>query len=185
MTCRLAAVGAVVAAVVCGAAVQPVTAQRPTATEYEVKAAYILSFGKFVQWPAGARRSAPTFELCVIGPDPFGSALDRVVAGSTVGGRGVQARRISDAADAGGCHVLFVGSESRQVPELLASLLPDDVLTVGDGADFLERGGMIRFVTRDGRVRFEVNLTKAQAAGLVLSSDLLRVASNVQRERRP
>lgn len=181
---RLVAAAVVLVAVLCGAASERAAAQRPTATEYEVKAAYVLSFGKFVQWPAGARRSAPTFELCVIGPDPFGPALDRVVSGSTVGGRGVQARRISAPEDASGCHVLFVGSETRQVPELLESLIPGDVLTVSDSQGFLESGGMIRFLTLDGRVRFEVNLPNAQAAGLVLSSDLLRVASNVRRERR-
>jgi hypothetical protein len=167
----------------CAGGARP-AAQRPTATEHEVKAAYLLSFGKYVQWPAGARRSAPAFELCVVGPDPFGAALDRVATGSVIGGREVQARRLSTAADAGGCHVLFVsGSDGRRISELLAALGPADVLTVGDSPQFLARGGMIRFATQGGRVRFEVNLSNAQAAGLVLSSDLLRVASTVLRER--
>jgi hypothetical protein len=167
----------------CAGGARP-AAQRPSATEYEVKAAYLLSFGKYVQWPAGPRRSAPGFELCVIGADPFGAALDRVVTGSAIGGRGAHARRINAAADAGGCHVLFVGGpDSGRTPALLAALMPADVLTVGDSPQFLARGGMIRFVTQGGRVRFEVNLSNAQAAGLVLSSDLLRVASAVLRER--
>lgn len=167
----------------CVTAARP-AAQRPTASEYDVKAAYLFSFGRFVQWPPGPQRTASTFDICVIGADPFGPALDHVVEDAQLGGRRVQARRITAPDAAGGCHVLFVAdTDAARIDLVLKALAMADVLTVGDSPGFLDHGGMIRFVTQGSRVRFEVNLTATQASGLTLSSDLLRVASVVRRER--
>jgi len=160
-------------------------AQSPVLTEYDVKAAYLYNFGKFVQWPSDRRRAAGSFDLCVVGRDPFGPALDRVVTGATIGGRPVQARRLAAPAEAARCHVVFVGApDERQAAALLAAVGQSDVLTVGDSPRFLDLGGMIRFVVDGARVRFEVNLTRARAAGLTLSSDLLRVATAVRQDGR-
>ena len=157
-------------------------AQAPVATEYDVKAAYLYNFGKFVQWPPGERRTA-AFEVCVLGRDPFGEALDRVVSGAAIGGRPVVARRLDSAEDSAGCHVLFVSApDEREAGAMLAQLADTDVLTVGDTPRFLDQGGMIRFIADSGRVRFEVNLARARAAGLMLSSDLLRVATAVRQD---
>lgn len=162
-----------------------VRAQTPAASEYDVKAAYLYNFGKFVQWPPGERRDAESFDICVVGRDPFGAALDRAVAGATVDKRPVHARRLARAAAAKGCHVLFVGAlDARQEADLLAAVADSDVLTVGDTSRFLDQGGMIRFVVDGSRVRFEVNLAPARAVGLTLSSDLLRVATAVRQADR-
>ncbi len=155
-------------------------AQAPVPTEYDVKAAYLYNFGKYVQWPPGDRRTA-AFEVCVLGRDPFGPALDRVVSGAAIGGRPVVARRLESAADSPGCHILFVGApDEREAGSLLATLEPTDVLTVGETPHFLDQGGMIQFIADGARVRFEVDLARARAAGLTLSSDLLRVATAVR-----
>jgi hypothetical protein len=158
-------------------------AQAPAPSEYEVKAAYLYNFGKFVEWPASQRRTARTFDVCVLGTDPFGEALDRVVAGAVVAGKAVRARRLLTAAEAPGCHILFVGTnDDRQITEVLGILNRADVLTVSDGPQFVRRGGMIQFVRQGSRVRFEVNLARAQEARLVLSSELLRVATTVLKD---
>jgi hypothetical protein len=152
-------------------------------TEYEVKAAYLFNFGKFVEWPASQKAGARTFDLCVLGKDPFGAALDRVVAGGVMEGKPVQARRLTDPAGAPACRILFIGAaDERQVSEVLAAPGIAGVLTVGDTPTFLSRGGIIRFVTQGARVRFEVNLSRAQRAGLALSSELLRVAAAVHKD---
>jgi hypothetical protein len=152
-------------------------------TEFDVKAAYLYNFAKFVQWPAdAARRDARTFQVCVIGEDPFGPVLDRVVAGGSINGRTVAVRRIAGAQDGRSCHILFLGGmDERRAVETLDTLGRADVLTVSDLPEFTQRGGMIQFVVQGARVRFEVNLDRARDAGLMLSSELLRVALTVRR----
>jgi uncharacterized protein DUF4154 len=163
-------------ACVCG-----LEAQGPARTESEVKAAYLYSFGRFVQWPTRSDGTAARFTICVLGTDPFGATLDAIVAGTTVRGRNVAVRRLPAVAAATDCDVVFISaSEERQLAAILEHLRNADVLTVSDMTQFAERGGMIQFVTVANRVRFEINLSPARQAGLILSSELLRVASTVR-----
>src|SRR5688500_12537464 len=85
-----------------------VGAQQPARSEYEVKAAYLYTFGRFVEWPAG--RAGAEFAVCVLGVDPFGPLLDVTLAGTAVRGTKVVARRVSALTDAAGCHILFVSA---------------------------------------------------------------------------
>jgi hypothetical protein len=154
-----------------------VHADRPS--EYQVKAAYLYNFGKFVNWPADAGASSE-FDVCVLGTDPFGPLLDATVSDSTINGKRVIAKRIARAQDAADCRVVFIAaSESQRLSSDLAVLSRLHVLTVSDNPHFLERGGMIQFVLEGDRVRFAVNLSAAQEAGLTLSSELLKVATRV------
>ncbi len=152
-------------------------------TEYQVKAAYLYNFGLFVQWPSPrAAQSDAAFTICVLGVDPFGKALDKVLAGQTIGSESAVARRISDPQDALGCRILFISaSEETNVKQLLSSLGKSSVLTVSDMSKFVERGGMIQFVLVNNRVRFEVNLAAAGRSGLTLSSQLVKLAVRVER----
>ena len=148
-------------------------------SEYQVKAAYLYNFGKFVNWPADAGATSE-FDVCVLGTDPFGPLLDATVSDSTINGKRVIARRIVRAQDAASCRVVFIAaSESQRLSSDLAILSKLHVLTVSDNSHFLDRGGMIQFVFEGDRVRFAVNLTAAQEAGLTLSSELLKVATRV------
>lgn len=154
-----------------------VFSDRPS--EYQVKAAYLYNFGKFVSWPADAG-AASEFDVCVLGADPFGPLLDTTVSDSTINGKRVIARRIARAQEAAGCRVVYIAaSESQRLGSDLAVLSKLHVLTVSDNPHFLERGGMIQFVFEGDRVRFAVNLTAAEEAGLTLSSELLKVATRV------
>ena len=156
-------------------------AQPGRATEQEIKAAYLFSFGKFVEWPSSAAPAAG-FHICVLGRDPFGATLDAVLRNASVGGQQVVGRRI-DAVDAStGCHIVYVSaSEAPQLDTILPVLERAAALTVSDIPDFLDRGGMVGFVSDGKRVRFEINLPPAHQAGLVLRSDLLRVATGVRK----
>ena len=139
-------------------------------TQFEVEAAYLFNFGKFVGWPSGAQPDSP-FLICVIGQDPFGPVLDRTVASETLKNRPVQDKRISRPQDATGCSILYISSsESARLSKILSAIQEAPVLTVSDIPDFVQQGGMIQFVLREGRVRFEVNLAPTQRNGLAMSS---------------
>jgi hypothetical protein len=151
-------------------------------TEYQVKAAYLYSFAKFVEWPPGIMSSESSFNICVLGHDPFDPAFGTTIAGESIKGKNVAVKKISRAQEATGCQILFISSsEEARLKEILAVLVSTSVLTVSDMPYFTRRGGMIQFVTEAKRVRFEVNLTSAERTGLTLSSQLLKVAIGVRR----
>jgi hypothetical protein len=172
-----------VPAVVVSMLVSPSQAQTSRPTEYQVKAAYLYNFGKFVEWPVAAvQPSGDSFDICVLGEDPFGASLDRAVANETIAGKHVVARQIPLPQDAAHCQVLFISSsENKRLKQILVSLGAASVLTVSDLPGFTEHGGMVQFVMEDNKVRFEVNSTSAQRAGLTLSSELLKVATTVRK----
>lgn len=162
--------GALVTAAV-GAAAQPRSA------EYAVKAAFLYNFAKFVAWPE-KRANSSAFRICIHRPDPFGEVLEAVLGNKTLGEQRVELRRVGGGDDLDECHILFVGR--GVAAERVLSHLGDGVLTVGEEAGFLEAGGMIRLMLRDNRVRFAINAAAAQRAGLRISSQLLKLATEVR-----
>ncbi len=162
-------------------------AQQSRPGEYQVKAAYLYNFSRFVEWPAQiARAQRDSFAICVLGQNPFGSALNAILADETVAGKSVVAKAIPAPEDAANCRVLFISlSESSRLTQILTALGDASVLTVSDLPEFTRRGGMVQFVLEGNRVRFEVNLATAERAGLTLSSQLLKVATNVRRTAPP
>ena len=162
-------------------------AQQPKVSEYQVKATYLYNFGRFVQWPANATATkGDSFSICVLGQDPFGPTLDSTLAGETLDGKPLAVKRISTPRDAGECRILFISStEENHLKEILVALDESGILTVSDMPAFSRRGGMIQFVLEGDKVRFEINLTKAETAKLTLSSELLKVATTVRRNAQP
>ncbi|MDE2450746.1 MAG: YfiR family protein [Gammaproteobacteria bacterium] len=145
----------------------------------QVEAVFLFYFSQFVDWPPGAfsNGQAPIV-IGVLGNDPFGPALDQAVAGERVNGHPILVRRLNSIGDATGCHILYISSsESRQLPQILSTLKGRSVLTVSDLDHFVRSGGMIRFALVDQHVRLLINAPAAQAAGLTLSSKLLRAAA--------
>jgi hypothetical protein len=147
-------------------------------TEYDVKAAYLLNFGRFMRLagtPQVARRA--TFDICILGHDPIGHVMDDLTASQSIGERAVHVVRVGDAYAARGCDIVFISAdEGDGVIADLAALGKADALTVSDAPEFLKRGGMIQFVVKDKHVRFLVNLDAVNRTHLALSSELLRVA---------
>ena len=157
----------------------------PKATESQVETAYLYNFGKFVRWPdhANADRSE-AFTICVFGQDPFGSILDAAIAGHVIDGKGVITKRTSVPREVLNCQILFISSsEEGRLDKILNALDKAAILTVSDMPQFCERGGMIHFLREGSRVRFDINLTATQNAGLTLSSELLKVAAAVKGNR--
>lgn len=143
--------------------------------EYQVKAAYLFNFTKFVQWPQGAMRAGVPFTICVARRNPFGKALSTTIDGETVGGIGLEWRLVRNGLNA--CRILFVPRGVR-AESYLRRLGDAPVLTVGESPDFLERGGIINFVLESGRVRFEISQSAAARVQLGISSRLLQLARN-------
>lgn len=160
------------------------TAQGHVATEYDVKAAFLYNFTKFVEWPPEAFRddSAP-FVMAVLAPDSFGSALDSIVAGKGVNGRPLVIRHLRDSSGLKGCHMLFVSSrKAGAFSRLLPSLSHRPILTVGETDRFIEGGGIVQFVERQRKVRFRINVAAAQRAALKIGSRLLSLAEALVQE---
>jgi YfiR/HmsC-like len=147
--------------------------------EYEVKAALLLKIAKFVNWPPEAA-ARPVFSLCVIGADPFGSALDSIRS-QKIFGRRIEVLRLQSSERAlNRCHLAFIsGTDDKEQRELLESLAASAVLTVSDQPDFARHGGMIGFATRDRKIAFEINSPTYQKVGVEINSQLLRLATIV------
>jgi hypothetical protein len=146
--------------------------------EYPVKAALLVNFAKFAEWPADSPQArAATVSICVLGRDPFGEVLEKAVAGRSVGGRPIVIQRQRDVEGLRTCHVVFIAnSESGRLAPILRRLADQPVLTVGEWDGFARLGGVIGLIVEDNFARFEVNLGAAQRSGVVLSSKLLGVA---------
>jgi YfiR/HmsC-like len=144
------------------------TALGQSASEYQVKAAFLYNFAKFVEWPAPSFKGLnDPINICVVGQNPFGSMLEDTVRGKTLEGRAFVVRNLPDVQQAGGCHILFVSSaERRHMRSILESIKTPGVLTVGETEGFAMNGGVINFKLDEGRVRFEINLEAAAAKGL-------------------
>lgn len=152
-------------------------------SEYEVKAAFLYNFARFVEWPAPADPGA-RFVIEVVGDDPFGPALERTMAGKTVGGRPIEVRR-RHAATARRADIVFVSASERdRLARVLDRAGGPGVLTVGDTDGFAARGVIINFRVEEQRVRFEINPRRAEEAGLKLSSQLLKLATIVDERAR-
>ncbi|MGC3958856.1 MAG: YfiR family protein [Verrucomicrobiota bacterium] len=149
-------------------------AQPPDAPEYNLKAGYLIRFVKYISWPTNtfASSNAPIV-IGVMGANPFGDVLEKT-AKAEQGGRPLVVRRMDNIADAMQCHVVFISqAEEGKEARWLAALKDKPILTVGESAQTLERGGILQFVTDGKRLRFEASLPASQFAGLKLDADLL------------
>jgi len=153
----------------------------PVAPEYQVKAAFLFQFSRFVQWPAESFSSADApLVICVLGANPFGSALQEIAAGEVVQAHPLSVERHDRVEDVADCHIVFVsGRDENATRQALGYLSGRRVLTVSDSSDFAGRGGIIGLVTVDGKVRVQVNRSSADAAQLRISAKLLRLADQV------
>lgn len=170
--------------------------------EYQIKAAFLFNFIKFVNWPKEKMADAnEPIIIGIIGKDPFGDTLDPIKNKKVKGkklvikrfkgfeelkknsgkdepefGRKIQALRK--------CHLLFVcSSEKENFEEIIEILEGSSVLTVEETAGFLKAGGIVNFLMEDKKVRFEINITAAEQAKLKIRSKLLRLAKRVVEEK--
>jgi YfiR/HmsC-like len=150
-------------------------------TEYQVKAVFVFNFSRFVEWPPQVF-AAPNqpFVIGILGGDPFGARLDEAVRGEQIDQHPLLVRRFRNVEEIGDCRILYIDrSEGAQLPQILAVLEHRGTLTVSDLDDSSQRGVMIQFTTENNRIRLRINVESARAAGLTISSKLLRSAEIV------
>ncbi len=159
-------------------------AQSEPPGEYQVKAAFLYNFAKFVEWPAEAFADASAaIHLCVVGEDPFGESLEQIVRGKAIQGRPLAIMRLKSDQDPRTCQILFISSSEKQrFGQILARLRESSVLTVGETQHFAQLGGIINFVLEESKVRFEINANAAERARLKISAKLLSLARIVAEE---
>jgi YfiR/HmsC-like len=157
------------------------SAQTGPSTEYQIKAVFLFNFAQFVEWPPAAFDGAGSpLVIGVLGADPFGGYLEDTVRGEKVASRPLEVQRYLEVDEIKTCHVLFISrSEASRLEQILVTLKNRSILIVGDGDDFVQRGGMIRLATTQNRIRLIVNVEAARAATLTISSKLLRSAEVV------
>jgi hypothetical protein len=155
-------------------------------TEYQVKAAFVFNFAKFVEWPSADFPSTDTpiriGVVCESGSS-FEADLKITTADKTINGRRLVINRVTSPQEMKACHIIFVcrlekseKQEKRRLEALFQSLQGSSVLTVGESDAFIPAGGIINFVTEDRKIRFEIKDAAARQAGLKISSKLLTLA---------
>lgn len=145
--------------------------------EYQVKAAFLYQFFKFVEWPPQAFHATnQTICIGVVDGGPMVRALQSV-EGKEAKSRRVVVKRFKEPEELEFCHILFIssGMEDRMT-EILNRLKGTSTLTVSDIDGFARRGGMINFITVENKIQFEINIETAERAKLQISSHLLRLA---------
>lgn len=155
----------------------------PPLTESQVKALCLLNFAKYVDWPAATFPTAGApLTIDIFGNGEVAEILEDIVKGKSIGGHAVVIRRIKSIEDMGQApQVLFIGAkEDQRLAQIVSKTRNLPVLTVGESAAFAEEGGMVNFVIRNSRVRFDINLNAAAGSGLRISSKLLTLADDVR-----
>jgi len=144
--------------------------------EYQVKAAMLYNFAKFVEWPADALGTDSRITFCIAGKSPLNGPIQRM-QGKLVKGRTVSVRQISRPEDIAGCQMLFIPqTEQAHLPAWLQHAGHQSILTVSDLEQFAVSGGMIGFYEEEAKIRFEINLENAQKRRLQISSQLLNLS---------
>jgi hypothetical protein len=161
----------------------PVHPQAPN--EYQVKAAFLYNFARFIEWPAELfKEETLPLVVGVLGEDPFGSALDQSLNGKSINGRPLTIKRLKWGQNLRECQLLFISaSEKKRLAQILDSLKGAGVVTISDLNNFCPQGGMIGFILEENKVRFVINLGVAEQARLRISSKLLKLAKEVLGER--
>ncbi|MCQ8182539.1 YfiR family protein [Methylomonas sp. SURF-1] len=148
--------------------------------EYKVKGAYLYNFTKFITWPA---KASPTFNICIIGNDPFGHLLDPLES-KTVQDKPIKLIRYDSAKQARDCDIAYFDNPDQRPEQPLAGVLTvgslKTALTVSSQPFFAESGGMIGFVLDDAKVKLHINLKALKKNGLTVSAKLIEVATLVE-----
>lgn len=152
--------------------------------EYQLKAAFIYNFTKFVEWPPQSfTQTNSPIVIGILGRNPFDDELEKIVKERYVNGRGIVVKHITSPPGPEPFHLVFVSNgEEEKWAEVLKSFQKTAVLTVGESEKFALSGGMINFIRQADKVRFEINQDSTEEAGLKINAQLLKLATSVRRK---
>lgn len=150
--------------------------------EYQLKAAFIYNFAKFVEWPeSGFSDSESPIVIGILGSNPFGDELLNTVKNRKIHGRAIEIRNIRNAGEARGMEMLFVSAGEERNFGALRNSLGMGVLSVGESVQFASHGGTINFNLEGDKLRFDINMAAAHRSGLKVSAQLQKLATTIQR----
>jgi hypothetical protein len=158
--------------------VHTLSAQKRVAQEYQVKAAFLFNFTRFIDWPETAFDSpdAP-FLIGILGANPFGNFLEQIVENEKVNNHRIKVVYCKTVKEAAQCHLLYVNvPDNDKLKSIIKETAGKPVLTVSDMAHFLRWGGHIRFFKELDKIRLQINVNESRSAKLTISSKLLDVA---------
>lgn len=155
--------------------------------EYQLKAAFLFNFARFVTWPEKAFDTPKSpIVIGIVGTDPFGPLLENLLRDKKIHGRSVVVKRIAPGKDPVGCQAVFVSrTDKHLIPKVLKYADGKHILTISEVDKFANHGGMINLVNQGNSIRFEINLEVTQAAGLQVSSQLANLSIRVKSEKKP
>lgn len=140
--------------------------------EYPLVSAYLYKFTQFITWPAGAMKNS--FNVCVLGKSPFGSALTPL-ENRTADNRTIEVKIIQHPGDElTSCNLLYIAdSESGDLSAAITAASKAPVLTVSNIDGFSDKGGMVELKLRDGKLGILIDLSAVSSAGISISTKLL------------
>jgi len=157
----------------------PLSVAQEDSIEYKIKAGYLYNFTKFISWP---ENESETFNLCIIGKDPFGSIIDPIEKRS-VKNKPIRLYRFQSIKEAKHCHIVYFGvsdGQSAQIDFSLSDILTvaslENALTTGETKKFTQAGGMFAFFLKEGKVKLQINLQALKKSNLVVSAKLMEIA---------
>lgn len=157
--------------------------QPPTSKEYQVKAAFVYNFLKFIEWPTtnAPAANAPVV-IGVVDKGPMLEALTLTAKGRRINGHDLVVKTLENPAEAKAVQVLFVpGNDRKHLSDWLGEVQTASVLTIGESETFAHQHGMINFLLEGDKVRFEIDVGAAEHAGLTISAQLQKLARAVRR----
>jgi len=165
-------------------AATPGLVQAEVTKEYQVKAAFLYNFTKFVEWPPARFADAQRpIVIGIVGRNPFGDELAKITGGRKINGRDIVIRLVASEAEVLSADLIFVSvGEEEHLPDLTGTLQQAGILTVGESPRFAAAGGMITFVLERDKIRFQINQAASEQAGLKINAQLLKLAITVQRK---
>jgi hypothetical protein len=148
-----------------------------------LKAAFLLNFVKFTEWPNDALPAGAPLSLCVLGDNDVAKSLEELILGQSVGAHGLNMNRMSAGGAIRACHLIYISRVgAKESIAIVQSLQNTPTLTVSDRSGFAQSGGILNFIVENDRMRFVINVEAAHRAGLRLSSKLLSLAEIVKNQ---
>ena len=151
-------------------------------SEYQVKAKYLYNLARFVDWPEQSfADSNSSYIIGILGEDPFGIDLEKTVEGKKAKGRNFVVKRFPKYEDLQFCHILYINlTDKDKLNKVIKKIKNENILTVGDTKNFAQNGGIINFITKEKKIRFQINLSAAEQSGIQISSLILRQADLIE-----
>jgi len=148
--------------------------------EYQLKAAYLLNFARFIYWPEDVISTAENFNICVIGENPFAKSLD-ILSNKKIKNKNINVEYFENYNREDQCQIVYISKDKKhQVKEILEKINNNTLLTVSDIEDFSKQGGMIGFIRVKNKIKFEINLAQSSKSNIKYRSQLLEVAEQLR-----